>query len=736
MLDDPSPQLLDLLSRLQLATPRQVRACHRRARRLARGVPLIDLVWIDALVQKGLLTPYQAHEIHFGRGEGLLVGPYLLKRLTARWGYADSFMALDRQSARRVQLTVARADLVSSENPRKWTVDPVMHSVCGRQWLACQGRFAPAVALEIARQVATELAALESTGTIHGDVSASALQITSDGRVYLTRAGLRSTVRLDETENVESLPADSLDTRAPERITRRSSPSIAADIFSFGCLCWHLLTGRTPLAGGNRVAKLAAIAAGKIPAIRRWAPETPRELVSVIECCTKIDELARLQSFADVAKQLGPPTPAGRRSVIEAIARGRRSTIQPSWRWRVRTAARRSATQCVAAVASFALLAAATWPLWRPNPAPKERASVAQTTAALRHAISSLADSSDTAPKAMLQLASYQASEPPARPIVELPSGEDILGSSLRLQVGAIVRGQSGQRVRILAPPSGVAVNAENIRFENVDFIWRHRSERITAPERTAIVEQRSRTVEFIHCTFQAAAAPPFGLPPAVRLIAASPETSTSLAPACRVRLERCCLKDVASVVDGDSAGPMAIELYQTLHMARGPLVRLATIPTMESPVSIELKHVTARGTRHGIEFGIGRASVVPGNIHIEAVGCVLALDPAGALIAFIGSKMPKPAAGGRMPIEWTGQGSLADANVAVAIWHHDGTSETVPEDSLAIEGLVAGKMEFAGSAGDDPATSRLMNWQAPLISNDPPGIGDSLPTLPPFEQK
>jgi serine/threonine protein kinase len=738
MPDEPSPQLLDLLARLKLVAPRQVRAMRRRAKRLARGTPLVDLVWVDALVQSRLLTPYQGAEINAGHGDGLVVGKYLLQRLTARLGYADSFVALDRESNTTVQLVVARCDSkLANDDERKCVAAPLTHGVCTAQWLACHGRFSPAAALEIARQLAAALAAIEASGMLHGDLSASAMQIDAQGGVHLTRAGVRAAVRTDETIDVESLPVESFDYLAPERIQRRSKPSAAAEVFAFGCVCWHLLTGRTPYPGGNHSAKLAAVVAGKMPDLRRIAPGTPVELLAVIEHCLRFIDGDRPQSFAEIVKLLGSSTSAGRRLIVDTVAHSQRSTVQPSWQWRARNTARRSAMQLATTAACLVLLATATWPLWRSHPAPKERPLAVQPAAVVAPnpvqppATTQLVDASPPAQRATLQLTNYQAPEPP-RPVIELPAKEEIQGASLRLQPGVTVRGQNSQRVRILAPPTGVLITAEDVRFENVDFIWRHNSERIIAPERSAIIEQRSRSAEFVGCTFQAAEVPPFGLPPAIRLQAAGPG-ATGIPPACRVRLERCHVGSVAAAVDGDSAGPMAIEIHSTLHTARSPLVRLAAFPTIEAPVAIEFKHTTARGTKHAIELGAGRATSLPGAVSIEGVGCIFALDRAGALLAFIGPYLPKPATSGRIPIEWTGQGSLADSEAKVAIWQHEGTTETLPDDAVAVEGLVTGKLEFAAAASSDPATSRLTKWLAPLLSDEPPGIGDSLPMLPPL---
>src|SRR5262245_37521271 len=95
MSDIPSSELGELLSRLHLAAPKQLRAVARRARRLAGELPLFDSVWIDALAQAGLLTPFQAAEINTGRGEQLLAGPYVIRRRIQRLGYADCFLAAE-----------------------------------------------------------------------------------------------------------------------------------------------------------------------------------------------------------------------------------------------------------------------------------------------------------------------------------------------------------------------------------------------------------------------------------------------------------------------------------------------------------------------------------------------------------------------------------------------------------------------------------------------------------------
>ena len=78
MREEPSPPLVEMLARLELAGAGEFRLARRRARQLARDLPLFDSVWVDALVYQRTLTPYQATELNAGRGDALALGPLVI----------------------------------------------------------------------------------------------------------------------------------------------------------------------------------------------------------------------------------------------------------------------------------------------------------------------------------------------------------------------------------------------------------------------------------------------------------------------------------------------------------------------------------------------------------------------------------------------------------------------------------------------------------------------------------
>ncbi len=89
----------------------------RRVGRLAKDLPRFDSVWIDALAQARVLTPFQAAELNAGRGGALRVGPFLLGQRLAHPCYVASYRAKNVESAEMVRLAVVenagqRADAI------------------------------------------------------------------------------------------------------------------------------------------------------------------------------------------------------------------------------------------------------------------------------------------------------------------------------------------------------------------------------------------------------------------------------------------------------------------------------------------------------------------------------------------------------------------------------------------------------------------------------------------------
>ena len=59
-----------------------------------------------------------------------------------------------------------------------------------------------------------------------------------------------------------------------------------------------------------------------------------------------------------------------------------------------------------------------------------------------------------------------------------------------------------------------------------------------------------------------------------------------------------------------------------------------------------------------------------------------------------------------------------------------DGSQQTIDDATISISGLVCGVVEFAGRCDGEPASSQVVNCQAPLRDTDSAGAATRL--LPP----
>jgi serine/threonine-protein kinase len=761
MHESPPRKLVELLERLGLAREAEVRQVSRRVHRLARELPLFESVWVDALAQARVITGYQAQQLNAGRGESLGVGPYVIDEPLGWPAYASAYRAherfasesvclvvVDRSAAPRADLLgpmealaakwrnveiegVTRAIAVGGEGSLRWIASPAPKGRTAAEWLVHQGRFTADVVLEIARQMVASLAAMEKLGLCHGDLSTQAMVLSADGRVVLMQPGLRAIVRPEEGYADADLAPEAYDYLAPERVVDGTPPTIASDIFSCGCVWWHLLTGRPPLPGGNSLAKLRAAQLARIIDIRRLAPETPAELAAAVTACVSPEPRRRPESMARLAAMLGPSTQAGRAALARSMNRTGHplaAWVQPSRR-RVRSPSHGPAWlvagTCVVAVLGLMFgsrgqekplasseVAARGTGAGAVGERPSPPAPLPTNLRSVPNGRGEIARPNGSAGVAV----SYEAVEPE---VLVLPADKPVAADSLRLRAGVIVRGGQGQRARIMVPRTGLVVGVEDVRFENVDFV----AER-PDPEGTLVHLQAGR-IEFLACRFERSA---MGGGSAICWTHPVNRTNLSLSlPSGRVRLSDCVLCGVGVGIDCRTLGAIAIGVENVLCVNMGPMVRLDHFPEQEEPVAISLSQVTLRETGPLLECRYEGLPKSPGSLALRGQQCVFSLGRGVSLLLFAGSNSPSRLLEN---VQWTGQGSLLAPEAVVAGWQTGhGAIEALDDAGVAIAGLVRGEVGFADVSEVGVSASRATRWQVPLRSSDPPGVDvDRLP--------
>ncbi len=796
MADLPSTSLMQTLASLNLAGQRELARAAPRVRKLARGVPAFDSVWIDALAQCGAITAYQAAELHHHRGQRLRVGPYLIAARMSSYGCGTSYLVYEvppgsageaanevsatRRAQRKplrfvacdmneadAQAALARLKPVLDAAPRLGTAAHVPHRAgydsgrlwaVGRQvegevaanWLAEFGRFPPEAVLEIARQLAAQLAALEKAGLVHGEITAYQLLIQRNGNVVLPMAGWRAAVRPTESFAAADLPAEAYDGLAPERLERGTPPNTASELYALGALLWQLAVGRSPLPGGSALAKMRAAQTGNIPDVRRLAPNLPQTLADVIGKLLVNEPSERPTSFAEIVKVLGPSTSAGqallRRCLREPMRVAPRSLYRP-----MRTPRRRSPYRGLAAAATVATLVLIG--SWLTGNRAQQDTAVAQRETPSTHgrdertppavavaegnrpADNGAADNNDPAMTGDEPNEPISGTRPDAR-LVSASRSTDTLrtvllpeGTVNRLKPGELdgietVRAESGRAV-VELPLEGLVIEGRQIQFEGIDFIWPPAGmEPLPGTQNSALLILRMESARFVGCRFRA-----FGkhAATAIRWQGAIVGGLATL-PTGHLEINRSVLENVTGV-QVQTYGVMSVRTTGTLHLGPGPLVQLNRCPGADEPLAINLERSTLRGASAVLECSYRRVEANPAAVLLESRDSVFAGQ--GALLTFAG---PDPSEDWLPAFRWRGQGSVLEDSMAEIRWFDpEGQERPLKYNRLSIEGLVRSALEFAGPPGAGPSASRLTRCQAPLRSAELPGIqGGSLPYAEP----
>lgn len=792
--DSPPEPLVGLLSSLRLAGPAEVRAVTGRARRLAGGLPLFESLWIDALAQARLITSWQAVEIDGGRGPTLQVGPFVLFERLATLGYATVYRARELEGGgfvrlviaadntdgldaeRRLSLLVRKAAELSQahlspvlqqglDGKRLWAASAWLTGRTARQWMLGHGRCPPAMVLDIARQMLKGLVVCEQAAVVHGGLSVDQLWFDGRGEVWLPEPGLRGVLRPVESKQDE-LPTEAYDYLSPERAVSETLCDVRDDVYACGALWWHLLTGRPPFAGGTAAAKLRTLQTAKLPDLRQIVPETSAPLAETVMRCLSRDRQARPESMAAVAAALGEEKPRARRHLARRLrvdAGPRRLLGARAWH----RAPRRS-TWLAAAFGVLLVAAIVAWPGIAPRvdqpagdatqkiamvkrpptrePSVKHRAAKRRRTAPLATPDSSILSVEPSQPAATAAYDRMAAMEPsdvqaakddlpqeadPLSPADEAGSvvhvsADDPAFDLARLRPDQTLHGDAQRRPIIEVPLEGLELAASGVTIENIDFVARQ-----PLQGAAAMLTLRGLKATLRGCSFQTTGdVSPAEVPAAVcwdRDMAAG-DTNADLSTG-ELELRDVALRRVGAGVTCRLAAGMVLRLDNVLCLESAAAVEFDRFPTADELAMLSLSRVTLRGARSLVQIGCDAIPESLGHLEIEAAGCAFVLPAAAALLLFEGEERPGPLLRG---LRWSGQGCVLSPRSRLAIWRMpEGRMLAAADDAVPIEGVVRGEVGFAGSPDDSAAGSRIVRWQAPLISQQPPGIDDAALSLP-----
>lgn len=302
----------------------------------------------EYLVNQGVLTQFQSDRILQGKTQGLVLGPYTLMDAIGSGSMGTVYKAfsktdskwyavkvLPRRSMWNVRL--ARRQVRQFEQFKQASVVPFVDvgTSGGLHYLAWplvegesmeaviqrDGKLAPGLAAQYILQTASGLAACHHHGIFHGLLKPSNMMLGSDGQVHILDFGIGSLLAENEGESLvdtmstANTMTSGLDCASPESIMEPTNRTAAGDQYSLGCCLYFFLTGKYPFPEGSAVEKMMAHQYKQPTPVKELAPETPDELVEVLERLMQKAADARYASSDEVVEALRPlaaPAPAPR----------------------------------------------------------------------------------------------------------------------------------------------------------------------------------------------------------------------------------------------------------------------------------------------------------------------------------------------------------------------------------------------------------------------------------------
>lgn len=280
-------------------------------------------------------------------------GRYRIEKEAGRGAMARVYQAVEVLTGRRVAIKLLPPDAATTTNAERfqreisvtktldhpnilalidsgagdglyWYVMPFVAGETVREALVTRGLMAIPDALQIVAQVGSALTYAHGKGIVHRDLKPENIMI-SEGRALVVDFGLARALDVQSNLTGTGMPLGTPAYMSPEQITGAADADPRADLYSFACVGYEMLTGRPPFVG-TTVLQLLQGHLGQVPdpPSRHRQELGPRIDAALLKALEKrpearqasVDQFLTELTVGETGAPANPPTasPAARQS--------------------------------------------------------------------------------------------------------------------------------------------------------------------------------------------------------------------------------------------------------------------------------------------------------------------------------------------------------------------------------------------------------------------------------------
>ncbi len=294
------------------------------------------------LIQRGVLTSWQAAKLLQGKHRSFHLGKYKLLGLVGKGGMSTVYLAEHRLMKRRCALKVLPSRRVrdsswlgrfhreaqvgaSLDHPniiRTYDVDSVkegeaevhfivMEYVDGedlRRLVDRDGPLDSVTAADYIRQVADALEHAHAAGLVHRDIKPANILLDGNGVIRLMDLGLVTATQVEDEASLTRAHNEQVigtaDYLSPEQALDSHLVDPRADLYGLGCTLYFLLTGRPPFHEGTLAQRILAHQTKQPEPLKNLVPGLSPDLESIVTQMMRKRPDERFQTARDVADAL------------------------------------------------------------------------------------------------------------------------------------------------------------------------------------------------------------------------------------------------------------------------------------------------------------------------------------------------------------------------------------------------------------------------------------------------